>query len=53
MSELEKLCKLLRYIIIFVICVKVFVFVFSLSALITYGTENGLFTDIIRLLGGQ
>ena len=53
MSELEKLCKLLRYIIIFVICVRVFVFVFSLTAIIAYGTESGIFTEIIRLLGGQ
>ena len=53
MSELEKLCKLIRYIIIVIICVRVFVFIFSLSALIAYGSGSGIFTEIIRLLGGQ
>ena len=53
MSELDKLCKLLRYIIIVIICVRVFVFIFSLSAAIAYGSESGLLTEIIRLLGGQ
>ena len=53
MSELDKLCKLIRYIIIVIIFIRVFVFVFSLSAIIAYGSESGLLTEIIRLLGGQ